>query len=222
MRPRLTYSNVVATLCLLAVVGGTAIAANTAATTSVISACVVKKGKTAGTMRVISAKKKCKKSERKLSWNQKGVAGLAGATGPTGPAGSDAVAPAGAVMFFALASCPAGWTEYTAAQGRYMVGLQPGGTLEKTDGTALTDGEDRPVGKHTHSVTDPGHTHDLSANPILVGGNVTSQRLQGTQSLAYNQPLTTAPAFTGISIDPAGAVDGTNAPYIQLLACKKS
>jgi hypothetical protein len=229
MRPRLTYSNVVATLCLLAVVGGTAIAANTAATTSVINACVVKKGKTAGNMRVLSGKKKkCKKSERKLSWNQKGAAGAAGAqgaagpVGPAGTAGSDAIAPAGAVMFFATASCPAGWTEYAAAQGRYVVGLQPGGTLEKTDGTALSDGEDRPVGKHTHSVTDPGHSHDLSANPILVGGNVTSSRLTGTASLAYNQPLTTAPAFTGISIDPAGAVDGTNAPYIQLLACRKS
>lgn len=222
MRPRLTYSNVVATLCLLAVVGGTAIAANTSQTTSVINACVVKKGSKAGTMRVITGKKKCKRTERKLSWNQKGVAGLAGAAGPAGPAGSDAVAPAGAVMFYATATCPAGWTEYAPAAGRYIVGVQPGGTLEKTDGTPLTDGEDRPVGKHTHSVTDPGHTHGISANPILTGGNVTSQRVQGTASLAYNQPLSTAAAFTGITIDPAGAVDGTNAPYVQLLACRKS
>jgi hypothetical protein len=35
-------------------------------------------------------------------------------------------------------------------------------------------------------------------------------------------PLQSEVAFTGISIDPAGAVSGTNAPYVQLLACRKN
>jgi hypothetical protein len=221
MRPRLTYPNVVATICLVAVVGGTAVAATKTSTTT-ITACVVKKGKTKGALRVISGKAKCKRTEKKLAWNKQGVAGAPGAKGPAGSAGADAVAPTNAVMFFASATCPVGWTDYAPAQGRYVVGLQPGGTLEKTDGTALTDGEDRPVGKHAHSVTDPGHTHTIATNPILTGGNVTVQRLQGTASLAYNQPINSALAFTGISIDPAGGVDGTNAPYVQLLACRKS
>jgi hypothetical protein len=125
-------------------------------------------------------------------------------------------------MVFALGACPAGWSEYTAAQGRYVVGLQPGGTLEKTDGTALSDGEDRPVGKHTHGVTDPGHTHTIQADPILVGGNVTPTSVQGTQHQSGRVPLQSEVAFTGISIDPAGAVSGTNAPYVQLLACRKN
>src|SRR3954453_6476648 len=122
MRPRLTYPNVVATICLVAVVGGSAVAA-TKTTSSTITGCVVKKGKTAGAVRIISGKKKCKKkTEKKISWNKKGVAGAtgaagaAGANGAAGTAGVDAVAPAGAVMFFALPTCPAGWTEYTAAQ----------------------------------------------------------------------------------------------------------
>src|SRR3954451_23133222 len=135
MRPRLTYSNVVATMCLVAVVGGTAIAATTKPKTSKITACVVKKGKTAGALRIVAATKKCKKTEKKISWNQKGapgaagglgaagpagaagVAGAAGATGPAGKAGADAIAPAGAVMFFALPGCPAGWSAYAPAQG---------------------------------------------------------------------------------------------------------
>ncbi len=29
-------------------------------------------------------------------------------------------------------------------------------------------------------------------------------------------------ATTGVSVDAAGAVDGTNAPYVQLLACRKN
>src|SRR5690242_9078300 len=105
MRPRLTYPNVVATICLVAVViGGSAIAATQSATSTTVNACVVKKGKKAGQLRIITGKKKCKKkTEKKLSWNQKGVAGATGATGATGPAGAagtngaDAIAPAGAV-----------------------------------------------------------------------------------------------------------------------------
>jgi hypothetical protein len=227
LRPRLTYPNAVATICLIAVAGGSAVAA-TKPTTATITGCVVKKGKKAGSVRIISGKKKCRKSEKKLAWNQKGVAGTAGVAGATGPAGAagtagaDAVAPAGAVMFFALPACPVGWAEYAAAQGRYMVGMPPGGTLEKTDGTALTDGEDRPVGQHTHGVTDPGHVHQISMDPILVGGNVTPTRATGTQHSSSAINIPSASALTGITINDAGLVPGTNAPYVQLLACRKS
>jgi hypothetical protein len=217
MRPRLTYPNVVATLCLVAVVGGSAVAA-TSTSSSTITACAVKKGKKAGALRVISAKKKCKKTEKKVSWNKQGVAGATGSAGTAGAAGSagaDAVAPAGAVMFFATATCPAGYTEYAAAQGRYVVGLPPGGTLEKTDGTALGDGEDRPTGQHDHAVT-------VLADPILVGGNVTVTSVQGTAHTSSRQPLASTSAASGITVGQAGSVAGTNAPYIQLLACRKS
>ena len=127
----------------------------------------------------------------------------------------DAVAPAGAVMFFATQTCPAGWTAYAPAQGRYVVGLQPGGTLEKTDGTALTDGEDRPTGQH-------GHTLTILADPILVGGNVTPTSVQGTQHTSMRQALASSSPTSWLTVDPAGSVPGTNAPYVQLLACKKS
>ena len=53
--------------------------------------------------------------------------------------------PSGAIMFFNLASCPSGWTELTAARGRYLVGLTSGGTLAGTAGTALTNLENRAV-----------------------------------------------------------------------------
>src|SRR4051794_40865105 len=113
MRPRLTYSNVVATVCLVAVAGGSALAATKKPASSKITACVVKKGKTSGALRIVAAKTKCKKTEKRITWNQKGVrgtagpagaAGTAGGTGPAGTAGTagaDAIAPAGAVMFFA-------------------------------------------------------------------------------------------------------------------------
>jgi hypothetical protein len=63
-----------------------------------------------------------------------GPIGSTGATGATGPAGPADLIPAGAVMFFNLAACPAGWADLTAAQGRYLVGLPSGGTLGSIGG----------------------------------------------------------------------------------------
>lgn len=34
--------------------------------------------------------------------------------------------PSGAIMAFSLATCPTGWTEYTAARGRFLRGLDNG------------------------------------------------------------------------------------------------
>ena len=66
--------------------------------------------------------------------------------------------PPGAIAFFAGA-CPTGWTEYTSARGRYIVGTPSGGTNGATVGTALSNSEDRAVGQHNHAITDPNHSH---------------------------------------------------------------
>ncbi|MBI4424145.1 MAG: hypothetical protein HY554_10485, partial [Elusimicrobia bacterium] len=130
---------------------------------------------------------------------------------------NNALVPAGMVSFFALASCPTGWTEYTTGRGRYVVGLPGGGALEGTNGTALSNLEDRPVGQHNHGVTDPGHTHNIlnsaatnQSGGMSAKGNTTSST-PGTESNT-----------TGVTINNAGSVAGTNAPYVQLLACKKN
>lgn len=57
--------------------------------------------------------------------------------------------PSGGVVPFDLASCPPGWSEYSNARGRALVGLQPGGTLGGTVGTPLSDVESR---RHFHAV----------------------------------------------------------------------
>ncbi len=121
--------------------------------------------------------------------------------------------PSGAVMFFNLSACPSGWTELTSARGRYIVGLPAGGTLAATVGTALSNQENRPVGQHSHTINDPGHSHD-STEAIGSGTDVGG----GTKSPFgyYND------GYTGITINNAGTVAGTNAPYIQLLACQKN
>lgn len=126
--------------------------------------------------------------------------------------------PSGMVAFF-TASCPSGWSEYTALRGRYAVGLVSGGALEGTVGTALTNQENRAVGQHTHNVTDPGHTHTYNY-PQSTGesGSVYTNGNPAVQATS----TTSGSSTTGITIANSGSVPGTNAPYIQLMACKKN
>jgi hypothetical protein len=235
-RPRATYANVVSSACLALVLGGSAFAADSltgaGSSSQQIYVCVKKSGKTKGQMRVVSAKTKCKKSERKTSWATQGPAGPAGPVGPAASAsGGSSGEPAGAVSFYALSQCPAGWSPYEPARGRYVVGVNSGGLIEGAVGTQLGDSENRAVGQHNHAVNDPGHRHRvLQASPILVGGNVVPTRVMGTTSSSQLTALPDNPPAlqqalsnetTGITLDPAGSVPGTNAPYVQLLVCKK-
>ncbi len=158
-----------------------------------------------------------------------GCKGDAGATGPTGPQGSAGVEPSGAVVFFNLSTCPAGWSELTAARGRYVVGLPASGTIAGVAGTALTDLENRPTGLHNHAVIDPGHGHLYPMNwgYAATPSDLTKPRrplfdFKPADAIGRPDVPDEDAAFTGIIIGNAGSVGGTNAPYIQLLACQKS
>lgn len=116
-------------------------------------------------------------------------------------AAAAAIVPRQTVAYFDGQACPPGWEAIQAAMGRYIVGLQPGGQLEATVGQALTNKEDRPTGAHSHPISATG-----------VGGH--GAGLQGGNDCCS---LTTVPISGTGSI----GVEGTNAPYIQLMACRK-
>lgn len=101
--------------------------------------------------------------------------------------------PAGAVMFFNLASCPAGWTEFAALTGRVPVGAG-GGTLGATMGTALGNQGARtitevPAHKHvinppaTNTSTNGAHNHGGATG----GGNLGVDLSNGGYSTSYVQ-----------------------------------
>lgn len=54
------------------------------------------------------------------------------------PLGGDSQ-PSGMVSAFSSMTCPTGWTKYTNAQGRFVVGLNDGGTLGYTRVTKMAD-----------------------------------------------------------------------------------
>jgi hypothetical protein len=144
---------------------------------------------------------------------------------------ADQGVPAGSVMFFNLPTCPSGWTELTAAQGRYLVGLPSGGTLAGTQGTALANLENRATGQHTHNVVDPGHSHNvLTDDPGIIFcifpncPNPSSKIPAAVSNInpTFSLPNAAASRVTGITIQGSGTVIGTNAPYLQLLVCQKT
>jgi len=129
--------------------------------------------------------------------------------------------PSGTVIFYNGETCPDGYSELLGAQGRYLVGRTPGGTLGAAVGTELADQEDRATGKHTHDVNDPGHQHGLRM--VHQSGNTYSGTWTATpepraETWTSDQ---TSDAYTDISIVEAGTTEGTSAPYLQLTICER-
>lgn len=129
-----------------------------------------------------------------------------------------ATVPAGMVAFFNLTACPTGWSPLVAAQGRYVVGVSPANATAPPPvvGTELGNLENRPVGQHNHAINDPGHTHPVKTGAVTSGTGLTVF-VPSTPALSNTEANT-----TGITTANAGAVAGTNAPYIQLLVCQKT
>jgi len=111
------------------------------------------------------------------------------------------------------------WTAFGA--GRVMVGLDAGNaafdTAEETGGSA-----DAIVVSHTHSVTDPGHSHAIGrAHQFTAAASGPTTADPTDQSTAVQSTQSTT---TGISISTTGS-SGTNAnlqPYIVVYMWKRT
>jgi hypothetical protein len=84
--------------------------------------------------------------------------------------GGNDLIPAGAVAWFNLASCPGGWADVAAGQGRALVGRPLGGTLGGTVGSAMADtagnSHAHTLSNHTHGFNPDGggHLHGLNSH----------------------------------------------------------
>ena len=81
VRPRLSYANVISTLCLFLLLGGGAYALAGAQNATTVFACVEKQN---GAVRLVQAKAHCHRGERRRSWSQQGPTGAAGPAGAPG------------------------------------------------------------------------------------------------------------------------------------------
>jgi hypothetical protein len=156
----------------------------------------------------------------------------------TSTSGSGGIPP-GAVMFFNLSSCPSGWSSFSAANGRYVVG----GNIGTSVGQALGNGENRATGTHIHRIPTLSswwHNHTgttgLSGSSNVctsyqtsyihyTGGSqmssvVSSVNCGYTSGHSHSIP-NQAPPGVVFTDDGVSTIGGTNAPYIQLLPCVK-
>jgi len=136
-----------------------------------------------------------------------------------------------------------GWSEYTSARGRMIVGLPSGGTDGGTVGTALTNAQDKSKSiAHDHTMSSHKHTVSFHQQPTVVyhddttgavfGNSSTSVTPNGANtwtandgthpSTTINGDLTDAnnDATAGMSANDA-VVTSDILAYIQLMAIKK-
>ena len=86
--PKLTYANVISTLCLFMLLGGGAYAATSfIGSDGQVHGCV----STTGQLTVLKPGKKCAKHMTAIAWNQRGPAGDNGQQGPQGPQGTQGI-----------------------------------------------------------------------------------------------------------------------------------
>ena len=144
--------------------------------------------------------------------------------GAAGDGATIAAVPANIITYFngAVASIPSGWTEFTAARGRVIVGVPLSGTVGGTVGTALTDLQDP-----THTHAGGSHTHTTAVG--RVGGSLKLSDSFGTgaEMTEYANWTGTAGA-TAVSgyltnASGTGATGATSAtmPYINQPAIYK-
>lgn len=143
------------------------------------------------------------------------------------------VLPNDAVVAFALPDpgnpdadpCPTGWSRYTRADGRFIVGVGAHRPGLETLAVFTSDGErehtltpdQMPI--HNHVLHDPGHTHGLPQNRDSTQPG--SFRFHASPGVL--EPRESDPAETGITLDEAGGGKAHNnmPPYIALYFCKK-
>ena len=178
-------------------------AANTTtnAKQKVVRACVTKKN---GSIRIIGAKTRCKRSQKLLTWNQVGVKGpsgqgVAGNTGPQGPAGpAGATGPAGVIG----ATGAKGDTGATGVPGADSTVVGPAGAKGDTGATG-------PSG-----VTSPlvfGPYDSGSADSSACSGNWANDTYTRTYIVTprSNGSFDVTELFNGTFVTLAGSTPGT-------------
>lgn len=104
------------------------------------------------------------------------------------------------------------WTQI--AKGRTLIGEGTGAGLTARTAGATGGSEDAVVVQHNHTLTDPGHTHDVTAASV-VSASANTAWWYGTDNGADHTEVTSSET-TGITVDNEGVsgVDANMPPYL--------
>lgn len=143
-----------------------------------------------------------------------GEPGATGPEGPEGPAGADGGGlPAGIIVMWSgtLATIPAGWNLCNGANGtpdlrdRFIVGAANGANPGTTGGASThTHTAHSGVLAHSHTVTDPGHTHVQGVNSATTGG-LSGYTPDTSSNTRVNSGYSTSSGTTGLTVNSEGS-----------------
>lgn len=144
--------------------------------------------------------------------------------------------PSGAVWAFDLASCPAGWTEYTAARGRFLRGIDNGAGNDPDGTRAPSNVQTDDLKAHVHSVDPPStatnsagaHSHDYNRPNIVASyRNNLESGSNGNQSVTAGASTSSDGAHThtvNIAAFDSASTGGTETrpKNVAVLFCRKT
>jgi hypothetical protein len=116
--------------------------------------------------------------------------------------------PSGAVMAFDLAACPAGWSEYTAARGRFLRGIDNGASNDP-DGTRVPGS--------VQADAFQAHQHTYSMQPGLLDN---PYNITGTRWFAPTPATTSGYVADGTNGTPRISSE-TRPKNVAVLFCRK-
>lgn len=141
-----------------------------------------------------------------------------------------AAIPSGMIAAFATTTCPSGWSEYTAARGAFLRGIDNGAGRDPNGTRAPGNYQADTLASHTHGINDPGHVHTINGN-ILAGNESTSALNNGVQGAGgyskvgelheYSGGANTSSVTTGISIQSTGGAE-TAPKNVAVTFCQKN
>lgn len=125
---------------------------------------------------------------------------------------SVAVIPTGAIMAFDLTSCPSGWSEYTAARGRFLRGIDNGAGNDP-------DGTRAPGATQTDAFQGHYHHWQINGQAVTTGGSTALDNNNGTSFTSDG--AVTYPVSDGTNGSPRTANE-TRPKNVSVLFCRKS
>lgn len=140
--------------------------------------------------------------------------------GSCGAGGQSAGLPSGLIVLILSGTCPTGFTQETALNGKFTLG-----TVAANADIGTTGGSDTitTVLNHTHPVTDPGHTHTLPVGATDDTSAPFDRADAGTNASGANATTASGSTTTGVTTsNPAGGVASIdNRPaFTKVIFCR--
>ncbi len=145
------------------------------------------------------------------------------------------------VAFDHSAGCPPGWSKFTPATDRFVVGAggeyrlyyEGGDAKYETGGNAELELKERHLPSHKHGIIDPGHIHIISVRPVsdvhdhsvepssLLSAANTQEGTGFSVSIGLADPIKRSSTDIEMEVTGDGESFSTVPPYVALYFCKK-